>query len=122
MGREQLDLRPMIVSMGSMSKKRVIAVVVALVGALGIGATAVAQQGKNNVRPGWGFGDPVHVHTGPPGNSVNIRDNHVTVTNSNNQNSSSGDASVSHNTSGGSATSGNASNSNSSSTNVNVSN
>jgi len=29
-----------------------------------------AKQTPNGTRPGWGYGDKNHVHTGPPGQSV----------------------------------------------------
>ncbi|MDQ3089623.1 MAG: hypothetical protein M3Q24_00515 [bacterium] len=32
--------------------------------------TAVSAKGKGETRPGWGYGDKNHVHTGPPGASV----------------------------------------------------
>jgi hypothetical protein len=32
--------------------------------------SAFAQQNDDNTRPGWGYGDKNHVHTGPPGQSV----------------------------------------------------
>jgi hypothetical protein len=31
---------------------------------------AFAAPANTGVRPGWGFGDENHVHTGPPGQSV----------------------------------------------------
>lgn len=34
-------------------------------------STGVLAKQTDNTRPGWGFGDQNHVHTGPPGQSVN---------------------------------------------------
>jgi hypothetical protein len=43
----------------------------AIVVAFALVATPVlAQNNNNDTRPGWGFGDQNHVHTGPPGQSV----------------------------------------------------
>lgn len=33
-------------------------------------ATSAFAQAQGGTRPGWGFGDKNHVHTGPPGLSV----------------------------------------------------
>jgi|GEM_PF-2180310 len=56
-----------------------IAITVASVAMTGaIGATALASSHSNaqaNTRPGWGNGDKNHVHTGPPGQSVNVGKN-----------------------------------------------
>lgn len=35
-----------------------------------ISATAFAKPPTDGTRPGWGFGDKNHTHTGPPGQSV----------------------------------------------------
>lgn len=32
--------------------------------------TALAANNDDGTRPGWGYGDKNHVHTGPPGQSV----------------------------------------------------
>lgn len=45
-----------------------LAVVIALVA--GIATTALAAGNSGSTKPGWGFGDTNHVHTGPPGQSV----------------------------------------------------
>ncbi|MBW3538352.1 hypothetical protein KY386_02575 [Candidatus Parcubacteria bacterium] len=46
-------------------------IVAALVVAGGaVAASAVAAKPEGDTRPGWGFGDKNHVHTGPPGQSV----------------------------------------------------
>lgn len=46
-------------------------------------STSVAFAKEGDTRPGWGFGDKNHVHTGPPGLSdrpVNVaQDNHVNL-------------------------------------------
>jgi hypothetical protein len=42
----------------------------AAVAALAVGGTAVAAGNSGNTKPGWGYGDKNHVHTGPPGQSV----------------------------------------------------
>jgi hypothetical protein len=46
----------------------VVAAIVLAVFAL-IGANAFAKQ-DGDTRPGWGYGDKNHTHTGPPGQSV----------------------------------------------------
>jgi uncharacterized protein YjdB len=90
---------------------------------LAVAGTAAAANHPGNTRPGWGYGDTNHVHTGPPGQSVNVTNNNdVSVTSSSTQTSRSGNASVSNNGTGGSATSGNTSNSSSQSASVSVSN
>ncbi len=38
----------------------------------GTAVVANAQNGNNGQKPGWGFGDKNHVHTGPPGLSVSV--------------------------------------------------
>jgi hypothetical protein len=43
-----------------------------ILAAISIFATgAFAQGNSSTTRPGWGYGDKNHVHTGPPGQSVN---------------------------------------------------
>jgi hypothetical protein len=37
---------------------------------LAVFATGAFAKQSDNERPGWGFGDHNHVHTGPPGKSV----------------------------------------------------
>jgi hypothetical protein len=89
------------------------------------GATALASQSTTpgNARPGWGLGDKSHVHTGPPGQSVNVSaSNTVNVSNSNSQGSSSGGASVTGGSRTGNISTGSASNSNSTTTSVSLSN
>jgi hypothetical protein len=41
----------------------------AIVGAFSVQA-AFADRPEDDTRPGWGFGDDNHEHTGPPGQSV----------------------------------------------------
>ncbi len=36
-----------------------------------VGGTVFAKQ-SGGVRPGWGYGDQNHTHTGPPGQSVSV--------------------------------------------------
>lgn len=38
--------------------------------AFAIMATGAFAKNDDGTRPGWGFGDKNHVHTGPPGQSV----------------------------------------------------
>lgn len=48
---------------------------VATAGAL-VATMALAKGNTgDNTRPGWGYGDKNHVHTGPPGQSVHPGDN-----------------------------------------------
>ena len=37
---------------------------------LTVGVAFAQGNSDNNTRPGWGYGDKNHVHTGPPGQSV----------------------------------------------------
>jgi Spy/CpxP family protein refolding chaperone len=48
----------------------IIAVLVAAV-ALVMGSS-FAHAASGGTRPGWGYGDKNHVHTGPPGQSVSV--------------------------------------------------
>ena len=54
-----------------MSRARigVIAAIVVAATVVSVGANA-AQKASSSTRPGWGYGDKNHVHTGPPGQSV----------------------------------------------------
>lgn len=48
----------------------IIATVLAAV-AITMATTALAAPGNSGAtKPGWGYGDKNHVHTGPPGQSV----------------------------------------------------
>ena len=55
-----------------MANVRKVAIIGALVvGALGVSAVAMAAKPTDGgTRPGWGYGDQNHEHTGPPGQSV----------------------------------------------------
>jgi hypothetical protein len=35
-----------------------------------VAGTAAAAGNSGTTKPGWGYGDKNHVHTGPPGQSV----------------------------------------------------
>lgn len=50
---------------------RVLLILAAIVaaGVITVGG-AFAQGNSGGTRPGWGYGDTNHVHTGPPGLSV----------------------------------------------------
>ena len=51
---------------------RLMLIVGAILAAFAIMTTgAFAKGGAGGTRPGWGYGDQNHVHTGPPGQSVN---------------------------------------------------
>jgi hypothetical protein len=60
--------------------KRKLALTAAAIAITGMAASsALAAPGNdngNNSRPGWGNGDAQHVHTGPPGDSVNPGHHH----------------------------------------------
>jgi hypothetical protein len=48
--------------------------IVTILGFLVVGSVLVVQSAlavPGETRPGWGKGDKNHVHTGPPGTSVN---------------------------------------------------
>ncbi len=45
-----------------------VAAFVMLSSAFAVNTYAARKEG--NTRPGWGYGDKNHVHTGPPGQSV----------------------------------------------------
>lgn len=50
---------------------RSIIVMAVLAAAVAVMATtALAAKPTDGTRPGWGYGDKNHVHTGPPGQSV----------------------------------------------------
>ncbi|MBX4188081.1 MAG: hypothetical protein KW793_03025 [Candidatus Doudnabacteria bacterium] len=49
--------------------KILIVAVLLIMGAVFVAQGALAKP-QGNTRPGWGFGDANHVHTGPPGTSV----------------------------------------------------
>jgi hypothetical protein len=38
-----------------------------IVGTAAFSAAALAAKPTGDTRPGWGYGDKNHVHTGPPG-------------------------------------------------------
>lgn len=46
-----------------------IALVLAITG-VAVASAANAAKPQGDTRPGWGFGDKNHTHTGPPGQSV----------------------------------------------------
>lgn len=50
--------------------------------------TAMAAKPAGNVRPGWGFGDQNHIHTGPPG--LSVRPSNARVVNNVNTSASTG--------------------------------
>jgi hypothetical protein len=56
----------------AVSTRKAVIIGAIVAGSLAIGAAAFAQGAGNsgNTKPGWGFGDKNHVHTGPPGQSV----------------------------------------------------
>jgi hypothetical protein len=41
-----------------------------IVAGIMIASTVVANAKTGGEKPGWGYGDKNHVHTGPPGHSV----------------------------------------------------
>jgi len=53
-----------------MKKKILVLAALAAVSGAFVATAAMAQPSGDNTRPGWGFGDKSHVHTGPPGQSV----------------------------------------------------
>jgi hypothetical protein len=70
-----------------------------------IAGTAAAANHPGNTRPGWGYGDKNHVHTGPPGQSVSVTNTNTASTIVNNT-----QAAVSGNARGNHASSGDATN------------
>jgi len=50
--------------------RAIIALAVVVVAAVTVASTAMAAGNSGDTKPGWGFGDKNHVHTGPPGHSV----------------------------------------------------
>jgi hypothetical protein len=52
-----------------LSSKAIIALVGVLLSTFVVTGAAYAAT-QNGTRPGWGYGDKNHVHTGPPGQSV----------------------------------------------------
>lgn len=55
--------------LGILNMRLVLVTGIALV-AFAIMATGAFAQNEDGTRPGWGFGDQNHEHTGPPGHSV----------------------------------------------------
>lgn len=53
-----------------LSLKTIVLSLVVIAGFFVVTTTTYAQQ-TGNTRPGWGFGDQNHIHTGPPGQTVN---------------------------------------------------
>lgn len=49
---------------------RALAILGILIAAVVMLTGAAFAKGPGDTRPGWGFGDQNHVHTGPPGQSV----------------------------------------------------
>jgi hypothetical protein len=45
-------------------------------GGVALACHNVASANGGDARPGWGHGDKNHVHTGPPGQSVNVGHGH----------------------------------------------
>ncbi len=50
--------------------RAIVALAVVVVAAVTVATTAMAAGNSGTTKPGWGFGDKNHVHTGPPGQSV----------------------------------------------------
>jgi hypothetical protein len=51
---------------------RVLLVVAALAAAVVFVTQGAFAKTGDGTRPGWGYGDKNHVHTGPPGQSVSV--------------------------------------------------
>lgn len=50
---------------------RIFIVLAALIAGIVLAAGSVFAQGNSgSTKPGWGYGDQNHIHTGPPGQSV----------------------------------------------------
>ena len=49
---------------------RLIVVSIIALAAFAVMASGAFAQNDDGTRPGWGFGDKNHTHTGPPGHSV----------------------------------------------------
>jgi len=50
--------------------RAIVALAVLAVAVVTLSASALAAGNSGTTKPGWGFGDKNHVHTGPPGQSV----------------------------------------------------
>lgn len=67
--RESLFRKEVIYDMTLNFRVAIIATIIAT--SFALASYAVYAQGNSSgSRPGWGFGDTNHVHTGPPGSSV----------------------------------------------------
>lgn len=53
--------------MTALLNTRIILVAGLIIAAFAVMASGAFAQGPGGTRPGWGFGDQNHVHTGPPG-------------------------------------------------------
>lgn len=51
---------------------RILLVLAAVAAAIVVMAHGVFAKADGGTRPGWGYGDKNHVHTGPPGQSVSV--------------------------------------------------
>lgn len=47
-----------------------ILVILATIITAGVMVASTATAASNTTKPGWGYGDKNHTHTGPPGQSV----------------------------------------------------
>jgi hypothetical protein len=50
--------------------RAIVALAVVVIAVVTLSASALAAGNSGSTKPGWGFGDKNHVHTGPPGQSV----------------------------------------------------
>ena len=49
---------------------RILIVLALVLGTGALAVNAVSAQKDGDTRPGWGYGDKNHTHTGPPGEST----------------------------------------------------
>jgi hypothetical protein len=54
--------------------RAILMVAVIAIAGITVASTALAKGNSGDTKPGWGYGDKNHVHTGPPGHSVHPGD------------------------------------------------
>lgn len=81
----------------ALNARTILIITALLISFMMIATSALAVRPVGNTRPGWGFGDTNHIHTGPPGQSVNpsntttiIQNNSANVSNNVNASSNTG--------------------------------
>jgi hypothetical protein len=67
--------------------RAILMIAVVVIAGITVASTALAKGNSGDTKPGWGYGDKNHVHTGPPGQSVHPGNNNDQGENEDNQGS-----------------------------------